>query len=87
MNPFDVKAAGVPFECIDTSKSRLVRIVLTIAHLNHIAGDDRKENLKALCQWCHLHYDAIEHALHARVTRQTRKDEGRPLLALLEAAS
>ena len=88
MNPvFDVKAPGVPFACVDTSKSRLVRIILTIAHLNHVAGDDRDENLKALCQWCHLHYDSIEHARHARVTRQTLKDEGRPLLALAAVAS
>lgn len=60
-----------------TAKARIVRIVLTIAHLNHVAGDDRDENLKALCQWCHLHYDAEHHA----ETRKTRKDKGRPLLA------
>jgi len=57
---------------------RLTRCVLTIAHLNHQAGDDRDENLKALCQWCHLNYDKPHHA----ETRATRKDGGRPLLAL-----
>lgn len=55
---------------------RLVRVVLTIAHLNHVAGDDRDENLKALCQWCHLNYDKLHHA----ETRSTRKDAARPLL-------
>ncbi len=33
---------------------RFVDIVLTIAHVNHTSGDDRPENLLALCQWCHL---------------------------------
>lgn len=37
-------------------------------------------NLRALCQWCHLHHDAGLHIEHARATRQTRKDAARPLL-------
>lgn len=57
-------------------RTRRVRIVLTIAHLNHVAGDDRDDNLKALCQWCHLNYDKHHHA----ETRATRKDRERPLL-------
>jgi len=56
---------------------RTIRVVLTIAHLNHIAGDDRDENLLALCSWCHLHYDREHHA----ETRSARKDRQRPLLA------
>ena len=58
------------------SMRRVVRIVLTVAHLNHTPGDDRDENLAALCQWCHLHYDAEHH----KETRSARKDKGRPLL-------
>lgn len=54
---------------------RSIRVVLTIAHLNHIAGDDRDENLLALCQWCHLNYDQLHH----RETRATRKDAARPI--------
>lgn len=57
---------------------RLIRVVLTIAHLNHVAGDDRDENLKALCQWCHLNYDKLHH----RETRAERKDSARPLLVV-----
>jgi hypothetical protein len=53
-----------------------VEIVLTIAHLNHKPGDDRDENLKAMCQRCHLTYDRGQHHL----TRATRKDAQRPLL-------
>ena len=55
---------------------RIIRVVLTIAHLNHVAGDDRDENLAALCQWCHLIHDRDHH----KQTRETRKDGARPLL-------
>jgi len=58
--------------------ARRIRVVLTIAHLNHTPGDDRDENLKAFCQWCHLNYDKEHH----RETRAARKDRGRPLLQL-----
>ncbi len=58
---------------------RVIRVVLTVAHLNHIAGDDRDENLAALCQWCHLIYDLEHH----EESRAGRKDEDRPLLKLL----
>lgn len=53
-----------------------VRIILTIAHLNHTPGEDGDENLKALCQWCHLNYDKLHH----RESRASRKDASRPLL-------
>jgi hypothetical protein len=61
------------FEPVDRHRTR---IVLTIAHLNHIAGEDHDENLKALCQWCHLNYDKLHH----KQTRSVRKDAARPLL-------
>ena len=43
-------------------KVKLVEIVLTIAHLDHDEGnkDVKDERLKALCQKCHLGYDAEE---------------------------
>ncbi|MBM3744188.1 MAG: hypothetical protein FJW34_00150 [Acidobacteria bacterium] len=62
---------------------RTVRVVLTVAHLNHDPADNRDENLAALCQWCHLHYDAPHH----KETRATRKDARRPLLRGLAQAS
>lgn len=39
---------------------RIVRIVLTVAHLNHQPEDCRPENLRCLCQRCHNRYDAAE---------------------------
>lgn len=65
-----------PLKHKPTGIQRIVSIVLTIAHLNHVSGDDRDENLKALCQWCHLNYDKLHH----HETRAARKDAARPLL-------
>lgn len=57
---------------------RVVRIVLTVAHVNHTPGDDRDENLAALCQWCHFNHDQAHH----KESRCRRKDAARPLIAL-----
>ena len=57
-------------------KLRIIRIVLTVAHLNHDETDCRDENLKALCQRCHLTYDAKHHAKNARATLRGRKAIG-----------
>jgi len=64
-------------------KSRLVKVVLTIAHLDHNPENNSDENLRALCQWCHLIHDKEHH----RQSRQTRKDEGRPLLIVEKPGS
>lgn len=58
-----------------TDDYRIVKIVLTVAHLNHTAGDDRDDNLEALCQWHHLTLDREQH----RATRIDRKDRARTL--------
>jgi len=39
---------------------KIVRIVLTIAHLNHQPTDCRLENLAALCQRCHNRHDIAD---------------------------
>jgi hypothetical protein len=38
----------------------IIRIVLTVAHLNHKPEDCRPENLRCWCQRCHNRYDAAE---------------------------
>jgi len=48
-------------------------VVLTVAHLNHEKHDVRDENLAALCQRCHLGYDAKRHAYNRKYGRDTRK--------------
>lgn len=51
-------------------------VVLTVAHLNHDPSDCRDENLKAMCQRCHLTYDADHHAKNAARTRRAQKRNG-----------
>lgn len=45
-------------------------VVLTVAHLNHTPEDCRDENLRAMCQGCHLHYDRAHHRQTAAATRR-----------------
>lgn len=59
---------------------RVIRIVLTVAHLNHTPEDCREENLQALCQRCHLAYD---HELHQQNAASTRR-AGRAVADLFE---
>lgn len=57
------------------------RVVLTTAHLGAGTGDKhdkmdvRPENLKAMCQRCHLVFDLDDHIRHAAQTRTRRKRE------------
>lgn len=37
---------------------RIVRIVLTVAHLDHVPENCADDNLRAWCQRCHNRYDA-----------------------------
>lgn len=44
-------------------------VVLTTAHLNHTPEDCSPENLRGMCQACHLRYDRDHHAATRRRTR------------------
>ena len=37
------------------------KVILTVAHLDHKPENCADENLKAMCQRCHLRYDAHHH--------------------------
>lgn len=49
---------------------KIIKIVLTIAHLDHNPQNCNPENLRALCQKCHLNYD-LEH--HKETRRNNKK--------------
>lgn len=38
------------------------KVVLTVAHLDHTPENVDHDNLKAMCQRCHLRYDRDHHA-------------------------
>jgi len=48
------------------------RIVLTVAHLDHTPENCEPSNLKAMCQRCHLRYDADHHRETAAQTRREK---------------
>lgn len=49
---------------------RIVRIVCTVAHLDHTPEHCGDDNLRFWCQRCHLRYD---HAMHQREAYKTRR--------------
>lgn len=66
-----------PFACIDPSTGdpaqKAIKIVLTVAHLNHDIKDNREENLSALCQLHHLRLDRDQHMTNSKETRKKKK--------------
>lgn len=52
-------------------ENRIIEIILTVAHLDHTPENCDPANLKAMCQKCHLEYDA-EH--HRQTAYRTRRD-------------
>lgn len=60
----------------DYSVARMTTVVLTIAHLDHQPENCDPANLKALCQRCHLAYDAEHHKATAQATRRARLNNG-----------
>lgn len=61
-------------ECKKTGQ-KIIRIVLTTAHLNHLVIDNRPENLNMLCQRCHLNHDREHNKLMNRFAKLTVFDE------------
>ena len=49
------------------------RVILTTAHLNHTPEDCGDDNLRAMCQGCHLHYDREHHAETRRATLEAER--------------
>jgi len=48
-------------------------VVLTVAHLDHNPANCDPENLRAMCQRCHLAYDAEHHRRNAARTRAVKR--------------
>jgi hypothetical protein len=56
----------------DLRTVRLVRVVLTTAHLDHDPTNSADANLAAWCQRCHLAYDLGHHLSNRRHTLRAR---------------
>ncbi len=56
------------------------RVVLTVAHLDQDTTNNGRDNLRALCQRCHLNHDRAHHLAVQRANRQRRNDKGQGLI-------
>jgi len=56
------------------------KVILTVAHLDHTPENCCDDNLRALCQRCHLRYDSRHHARTVRTTRD--RNSGQQALEL-----
>lgn len=57
------------------AQGKLVKVVLTIAHLDHTPENCDPNNLRALCQACHNRYDAKHRAETRSWVRAFQKDK------------
>ena len=57
----------------DIGPLRIVRIILTVAHLDHQPENCDPANLKALCQRCHNRYDQPHRKKNAAATNRAKK--------------
>ena len=55
---------------------RRTRVVLAAAHLDHDPSNNRRRNLKSLCQRCHLIHDRPHHLARRRITYLLRRALG-----------
>ncbi len=53
---------------------RLVRVVLTVAHLDHNEANNDPANLSALYQRCHLAHDRADNQRRAQATRSAKAE-------------
>ena len=60
------------------------KVVLTVAHLDQIPGNNDRANRAALCQRCHLNYDRDTNQQAARRTRALKRQRRQPSLFNVE---
>lgn len=52
---------------------KAIKIVLTVAHIDHCTANNADSNLISLCQRCHLLLDVDQHKTNAAATRFKKK--------------
>jgi hypothetical protein len=67
---FDALGRPAPWVVGVPGQRYRVRVVLTVAHLDHDTSNNSDTNLVALCQRCHLGHDRWMHGLHAAESRR-----------------
>lgn len=69
------KLEGMALEAATIDGEKITRIVLTIAHLDHAPENNDPENLRALCQKCHLSYDMERHVKNRGYYKRLRLEK------------
>jgi len=59
---------------LDEYQGKMVKVVLTVHHIDANPANCADDNLIALCQRCHLKADAEYHAANAKETRRKKLD-------------
>ncbi len=67
-----VDQAGELIDAAILDGHKVIRIVLTVAHLDQQPEHCEPENLRAWCQRHHLRYDRAQHTTSAYMTRRAR---------------
>ena len=67
---YNIKGKPALAEGCEITWQNPIRIVLTVAHLNHDETDNRPENLAHLCQLHHNRHDAKRRAANAKARRE-----------------
>lgn len=74
-----IDLAGLVVDSKNARRNGLIRIVLTVAHLDHNPQNNgapgARPNLAALCQRCHLRHDLKHHRDNSRKTRAANKGQ------------
>ena len=65
-----IECDGMMLEVADLDGEKIIKIVLTIGHIDHDPTNNDESNLAAWCQKCHLTHDADQHARSAAITRK-----------------
>lgn len=63
------------------------KVILTVAHMDHDVENNDPANLRALCQRCHLSWDAEHHARNAARTRRRKQIEAGQMVLFKEQSS
>ena len=54
-------------------QERPLKIILTVAHVDHDVGNNRFSNLRAWCQRCHLNHDRVDNAHRRRYGKHNHR--------------
>jgi hypothetical protein len=78
------KTSEYPWYSVENTRpgDKIIKIILTVHHIDSDKKNNTKQNLIALCQKCHLRLDLHKHMKSRRVARQEKEAN----LQLLTAA-